>query len=155
REKTLQRNFQGYSTKGNADIYAFGMSAISQAGRAYWQQRKELPDYYAALDAGELPLARGYLLSDDDLLRRRTIMRLMCDLELDYAAMSKNLGIDFETTFAVELESLADLEEDGLVMRQPGRLELTDLGRLLIRVVAMRFDAYLAAGREGRYSKAI
>ena len=48
RQKTLQRNFQGYSTRGGADIYAFGMSSISQAEGFYWQNHKELPDYYAA-----------------------------------------------------------------------------------------------------------
>jgi oxygen-independent coproporphyrinogen-3 oxidase len=57
--KELQRNFQGYSTRGGADIYSFGMSAISQIPDAYWQNEKELPKYYAALDAGKTPLARG------------------------------------------------------------------------------------------------
>ncbi len=61
RNKTLQRNFQGYSTRGDADIYAFGMSAISQIPEAYWQNEKELPDYYAALDGNKVPLSRGYL----------------------------------------------------------------------------------------------
>ena len=84
RQKTLQRNFQGYSTRGGADIYAFGMSSISQAEGFYWQNHKDLPDYYAALDAGKLPLHRGYIMTDEDKLRRTTIMRLMCDLGLDY-----------------------------------------------------------------------
>ncbi len=155
REKTLQRNFQGYSTRGGTDIYSFGMSSISQADDIYWQNQKELPAYYADIDAGRLPIAKGYALTAEDLLRRETIMRLMCDLELDYAAMSKSLNIDFETHFAAELASLDDLEDGGLLQRHPGRLEVTELGQLFIRIVAMRFDAYLIAGKEGRYSKAI
>jgi oxygen-independent coproporphyrinogen III oxidase len=155
RQKTLQRNFQGYSTRGGADIYSFGMSSISQADAAYWQNEKELPDYYQALNEGKLPIRKGYILSEDDEIRRRTIMRLMCDLSLDFAEMSGRLGVEFETYFARELDSLDDLEADGLLIRLPTGIEVTELGRLLIRNVAMRFDAYLAAGKEGRFSKTI
>ena len=89
RQKTLQRNFQGYSTKGGADIYAFGMSAISQADGVYWQNIKDLAEYYKVLDSGWEPFAKGYVLSSDDKIRRQTIMRLMCDMSLDYASLSK------------------------------------------------------------------
>jgi len=155
RNKTLQRNFQGYSTRGGADIYAFGMSSISQAEGIYWQNHKELPAYYAALDAGQLPLHRGYIMTDEDQARRTTIMRLMCDLGLDYAAMSKLLGLEFQTHFASELDSLDDMEADGLVVKTPDGLTVTDLGRLLIRNIAMRFDAYATTRKENRFSKTI
>ena len=154
-EKTLQRNFQGYSTKGGVDIYAFGMSSISQAEDIYWQNKKELPEYYEDLDAGRLPLSKAYILTKEDGIRRQTIMRLMCDLELDYAAMSETLGLDFEKHFASELASFDDLEVDGVVERQAGKLVVTELGRLFIRIIAMRFDEYLIAGNKGRFSKAI
>jgi oxygen-independent coproporphyrinogen III oxidase len=155
KQKTLQRNFQGYSTRGGADIYAFGMSSISQADGIYWQNLKELAAYTAALEEGRPPLAKGYILTDEDQLRRQTIMRLMCDLSLDYAAMSELLQIDFQKHFAAELGSLADLEADGLVQRSDSGLVVTDAGRLFIRNIAMRFDAYNSAGREGRFSKTI
>jgi oxygen-independent coproporphyrinogen-3 oxidase len=155
RQKTLQRNFQGYSTRGQADIYAFGMSSISQADAVYWQNFKELKAYYGALNEGKLPWARGYLLSEDDCRRRQTIMRLMCDLSLDFAAMSEQLGVRFEDYFAKELASLADLEADGLLTRTATGLQVTDLGRLMVRNIAMRFDAYLAQETERRYSKTI
>jgi len=154
-EKTLQRNFQGYSTKGGVDIYAYGMSSISQAGDIYWQNKKELPEYYADIDADRLPLSKAYILTQEDGIRRQTIMRLMCDLELDYAAMSEALGIDFEKHFSIELASLNDLDEVGVVERQSGKLVVTELGRLFIRIIAMRFDEYLITGNEGRFSKAI
>lgn len=154
-EHTLQRNFQGYSTKGGVDIYSYGMSSISQAEDIYWQNKKELPDYYADLDAGRLPLSKAYILTKEDGIRRQTIMRLMCDLELDYAAMSDLLELDFEKHFSSELASFDDLESDGVVERQSGKLVVTELGRLFIRIIAMRFDAYLIAGKKGRFSQAI
>jgi len=155
RNKTLQRNFQGYSTRANSDIYAFGMSAISQIPDAYWQNEKELLQYYAALDAGKVPLARGYVLTDEDKIRRDTIMRVMCDLGLDYAAMSQRLGINFTSHFEREIESLAAFEADGLVRRSDTGLEVTDTGRLFIRNIAMCFDNTLAPSGERKHSRTI
>ena len=155
RTKTLQRNFQGYSTKEGVDIYAFGMSSISQSQDAYWQNLKELPDYCASVDEGKLPIQRGYILTEDDHLRRRTIMRLMCDLELDYANMSELLGLDFGSTYAQELDSLKNMEEDGLIHKSATGLTVTELGRLLIRNIAMQFDGYQNERKEGRFSKTI
>ncbi|HTR42446.1 MAG TPA: oxygen-independent coproporphyrinogen III oxidase [Pseudomonadales bacterium] len=155
RNKTLQRNFQGYSTRGNADIYAFGMSAISQIPDVYWQNEKELPSYYAALDQGKTPFPRSYILTNEDKIRRETIMRVMCDLSLDYAAMSQKLGINFAEHFADELAALAPFEADGLVRLFPDGLEVTDTGRLFIRNVAMSFDNTLAPAHERRFSRTI
>jgi oxygen-independent coproporphyrinogen-3 oxidase len=154
-QKSLQRNFQGYSTRGGADIYALGMSAISQADGFYWQNIKDLPGYYASLDQGKLPLAKGYILTADDRIRQQTIMRLMCDLELDYAAMSKRLGLDFAQYFASELDSLNEMEADGLVLKTPAALVVTDRGRLFIRNIAMCFDFYASSRKETRFSKTV
>jgi oxygen-independent coproporphyrinogen-3 oxidase len=153
--KQLQRNFQGYSTRGGADIYAFGMSSISQIPDAYWQNEKDVTKYYAALDAGQAPLVRGYVVSDEDKIRRETIMRVMCDLSLDYADMSKRLGIEFTSHFENELESLAGYEADGLVRRSKTGLEVTNAGRLFIRNIAMTFDNTLAPAGERKHSRTI
>ena len=155
REKKLQRNFQGYSTRAGSDIYAFGMSSISQIPDAYWQNEKELPKWQAAVDAGRVPLQRTYLVTDEDKIRRETIMRVMCDLSLDYAAMSQKLGINFTQHFAPELASLAPFETDGLVKRSSGGLEVTDIGRLFIRNIAMCFDNTLAPVGERKHSRTI
>jgi len=155
RNKTLQRNFQGYSTRGNADIHAFGMSSISQAAGAYWQNHKEISAYYEALDAGVAPVSKGYVLTEDDHIRRETIGRLMCDLGLDFENMSNRLGIDFAGYFCRELASLEDLKADGLLEIDGCRLQVTDLGRLLIRNIAVRFDAYFGKGTGERFSKSI
>lgn len=154
REGTLQRNFQGYSTRGGASIYAFGMSSISQTGDSYRQNIKELPEYRAALDAGRLPLERGVILSDEDRARRQVIMRIMCDRRLDYADMARRLGVDFKMKFAREIESLDALEADGLLQRSERGFVVTGVGALLIRVIAMRFDAYLDQGPR-RFSKTV
>jgi oxygen-independent coproporphyrinogen-3 oxidase len=155
KSKTLQRNFQGYSTRGGADIYAFGMSPISQTEELYWQNHKELPDYYAHLDREKLPLAKGYILTEDDRRRRIVIMRLMCDFSLDYAQMSSRLGLDFASAFAGEIASLSDLEGDGLLERDSRGFVVTELGRLFIRNIAMRFDAHLPKETERRYSRTV
>jgi oxygen-independent coproporphyrinogen-3 oxidase len=155
RQKSLQRNFQGYSTRGGVDIYAFGMSSISQADGFYWQNQKELPRYYDALDNGKFPLAKGYVLTRDDQIRQQTIMRLMCDLELDYAGMSKSLELDFAEYFAAELDSLDAFEADGLVFKTPGGLFVTELGRLFIRNIAMCFDRYASMRKHAQFSRTI
>ena len=131
------------------------MSSISQSQDAYWQNIKELPDYCTSVDEGKLPIHRGYILTEEDHLRRRTIMRLMCDLELDYAHMSELLGLDFKTYYSDELNSLKDMKADGLIQKSENGLVVTELGRLLIRNIAMRFDGYQMERKEGRFSKTI
>ncbi len=155
KNKSLQRNFQGYSTRGQADIYAFGMSSISQADGVYWQNLKELPEYQKSVKEGDWPYHRGYVMTDEDKLRRTTIMRLMCDLELNYAQMSNLLGRDFHEHFEADINSLDDMEADALIERSETGLKVTDLGRLLIRNIAMRFDAYAGERKEARFSKTI
>ena len=155
RNKQLQRNFQGYSTRAGSDIYAFGMSSISQIPDAYWQNEKELPKYQEAVDAGRAPLQRAYFVTEEDNIRRETIMRVMCDLALDYKAMSEKLGIPFEQHFAQELAALTPFIEDGLVTSTVGGFEITDSGRLFIRNIAMCFDNTLAPAGELRHSRTI
>lgn len=153
---TLQRNFQGYSTHKGVDLHGFGMSAISQAGGRYFQNDKELDAYYAALDKGSLPIIRGYEMTEDDRIRYQAIMHIMCNLYIDYAVLSTELGVDFSNYFKADIASLDDLEADGLLQREATGLRVTPLGRLFIRIIAMRFDAYLQAeNRKGRYSQTV
>jgi oxygen-independent coproporphyrinogen-3 oxidase len=157
RAGTLQRNFQGYSTRAGASIHALGMSSISQTERSYRQNTRDLPAYRAQLAAGRLPIERGLLLSDEDLRRRRIIMGLMCERRLDFAALSTELGLDFAATYERELASLDDLAADGLLRRSPAGLTLTASGVLLMRIVAARFDAYLARENtpDNRFSRVL
>jgi oxygen-independent coproporphyrinogen-3 oxidase len=155
RRGLLQRNFQGYSTHGDADIYSFGMSSISQIPDAYWQNDKNLLSYSAKIKAGTVPLAAGYLLSDEDRIRREVIMRIMCDLALDFEILSDRLGVDFESYFEHELDSLDHFEADGLLLRTRGGFRVTSLGRLFIRNLAMCFDTTLASTHERQHSRTI
>jgi oxygen-independent coproporphyrinogen-3 oxidase len=155
REGKLQRNFQGYSTRAGLDILSFGVSSISQTNDMYWQNEKDLERYYARLDEDRLPIANGYVLTPEDKLRRQVIMRLMCDMKLDFGAMSASLGLDFANYFKPELRAIEALKLDGLVSSTANGFEVTDLGRLLIRNVAMCFDGYSGAKTEGVYSRTI
>ncbi|MFM8684613.1 MAG: coproporphyrinogen III oxidase, partial [Chthoniobacterales bacterium] len=152
--RTLQRNFQGYSTRGGTEIRAFGVSSISQTTRTYRQNRKSLEQYYTDLAAGRLPVERGLELSDEDVLRRHVIMRLMCDFRLDFSEVGKLFGINFVVHFADSLRALEEFAADNLVELGEGGIVVTDAGRLFIRNIAMCFDAYAAPG-EGRHSKTI
>jgi oxygen-independent coproporphyrinogen-3 oxidase len=140
REGTLHRNFQGYSTRGGASLYGFGISAISATADIYRQNCKTPEEWRAALDAGRLPVERGLRLTDEDRRRRVIIMAVMCERRLDFRSLSDTLGVNFVETYAAELESLADLESDGLVRRTPFGVEVTPMGVPLLRVIAMRFD---------------
>jgi len=142
-QKTLQRNFQGYSTHAGADIYAFGMSSISQVGNSYYQNVKDLKKYYDYVSNDEWPMERGYILTRDDQIRRRVIMELMCNLELDFGALSSELNINFKKYFAESLSQLDGMESDGLLKLNDNYLTVSQTGRLFIRNIAMKFDAYL------------
>ena len=143
----LHRNFMGYTVQQGkvlpSDLYGFGVSAISGFQGQFAQNQRKLPQYYEALDAGHLPTMRGYILSEEDRLRQRVIMNILCQGELDFAQLNQQFGIDFKTHFADTLAQLAGMTDDGLVVLSAERLQVTPLGRLFSRNVAMPFDAYL------------
>jgi oxygen-independent coproporphyrinogen-3 oxidase len=143
RQGRLQRNFQGYSTHAEADMVSCGVSAISAVGGAYAQNEKSLERYYAAIDRGELPIARGLERTHDDSVRHAVIQRLMCNFTLDIAAFERAHGVSFGDYFAREMPALRSFEADGLLALGQHVIEVTRKGRLLIRNVAMIFDAYL------------
>jgi oxygen-independent coproporphyrinogen III oxidase len=155
REGTLYRNFQGYSTHADCDLVAMGATAISKVGNSYSQNLKGLDDYAARIDAGELAVFRGVELDADDLLRREVITRLICNFELDFAAIERDFGIEFEDYFADSLHALRAFVEDGLLDLGDRRLRVLPRGRLLIRNICMQFDRYLKSSGEQRFSKVI
>lgn len=157
RNKTLYRNFQGYSTRSECDLYGFGMSSISQFRDIYAQNDKTIPGYYEALDRGALATRVGYRMTADDHIRRRVIMKLMCDFELEFDAVEREFSIDFHGYFSGSLAKLEPLLADGLLTMDGGRLAVTEIGRLLIRNIAMCFDAYLddMQSRGQRFSKTV
>ncbi len=156
KEKKLYRNFQGYSTHAGADLYAMGITSISQFGRIYAQNIKKETPYHAALDKKILPTAKGYYLNEDDVLRRHVIMKLMCDFELDFASVEDEFNIDFETYFSWGLNNLKEMMADNLISIENKTLKITQMGRLLIRNIAMNFDGYIERKEDhARYSRTV
>lgn len=143
REGFLQRNFQGYSTYADYDLLAIGVSSIGKIGSTYEQNEKDIEAYYAALDAGRLPIMRGYQLNHDDILRRTIIQDLMCRFALDFQVYQDTFGIPFVQYFATELADLARMEQQGLVKLKSNGLKVTPKGRFVIRNIAMVFDYHL------------
>lgn len=156
RQGRLHRNFQGYSTYADADLMAFGTSAIGKVGTSYSQNVKTLDEYYDLLDQDLLPIMRGIELTADDVLRRAIIQALMCHFELSIESIEIAHLIEFKSYFSPELEALAEMEKAGLLMLEPDWITVLPRGRMLVRVIAMVFDRYLREARERvRYSKVI
>ena len=155
REGTLHRNFQGYSTWSDRDLVAFGVSAISAIGNLYAQNVKPLDAYTRLLEAGRLPIEKGVLIDADDLIRKAVIMALICNFELDCAAVERRFDINFADYFADELARLGGFVDDGLLDLDAGRIRVNEAGRLFIRNICMCFDRHLAPGVSGRFSRAI
>ncbi|QJQ93839.1 MULTISPECIES: oxygen-independent coproporphyrinogen III oxidase [Halomonadaceae] len=153
---TLQRNFQGYSTHADCDLIGLGVSAIGKVGDSYSQNVKTLSEYYAKLDELQLPVQRGYSLHDDDCLRRDVIHQLMCHGRVGIGTIERRYRIEFDDYFADALAALEEPIADDLVSVTDEAVVLHPAGRLMMRSVAMAFDAYLAhTTQQGRFSRTV
>ena len=143
---TLGRNFMGYTVKQAPDTIACGVSAIGDVAGGFFQNEKHLARYERAVNAGDLATVKGCLRTDEDRLRGHIITELMVNMRLDMADVERRFEIDFDRKFAKELDALSGPMADGLVVRSDGILEVTPLGRRLVRNVCMAFDGRLATG---------
>ncbi|MBK1693767.1 oxygen-independent coproporphyrinogen III oxidase [Chromatium weissei] len=141
---TLYRNFQGYSTHADCDLIGIGVTSIGKVDNTYGQNRRELEEYYADIDAGRLAVFRGIELNRDDLIRRDMITKLICHFQLNIRAAEATWGIQFADYFADALTKLQGMANDGLVEITPTQIRILARGRLLVRNICMAFDAYLA-----------
>ena len=149
---SLQRNFQGFSSHGQCELVAMGITAIGQIDDCYAQNLRDTSAYYERLAAGKLPVYRGLRLTPDDRLRRRVIADLICHGYVDKAAVAD----DFDNYFAPEVAQLAPMQADGLLRDDDDAIRVLAPGRLLIRNICMLFDGYLRQeSRSQRFSKAI
>jgi len=148
RDRTLHRNFQGYTTKAGADLFGMGVSSISGLGRVYAQNFRVLRDYYGAIEQNRIPTMRGIRLTDDDFIRRAIISRILCHCVLHKQEVEREFHLRFDEYFAEELAHLKQLADDGLVVVTPEAVSVTSLGRIFIRNVGMVFDSYLRRPRE-------
>jgi oxygen-independent coproporphyrinogen III oxidase len=141
--RTLHRNFQGYTTKSGADLYGMGVSAISSVTGAYAQNLREVPAYQQKIEVRNLATMRGYRLSSDDVIRRAVIGRMLCHTVIPKRELEREFSIHFDEYFESELAQLVEPAADGLVTLTSGEIRVTALGRIFIRNVAMVFDRYL------------
>jgi oxygen-independent coproporphyrinogen-3 oxidase len=155
RNGTLYRNFQGYSTHSDCDLVGLGVTSIGMVGNTYSQNHKTIPEYSKALEAEKLPLWRGVVLDDDDVLRRAVITQLICHFTLDPRPLEKRFGITFSQYFATELAELAAMAHDGLLRIDDSVISVTPAGKLLVRNICMVFDKYLRTQQQKRFSKVI
>ncbi len=154
REGHLYRNFQGYSTHSDCDLVGLGITSIGRVGDAYIQNVKELDEYEQLISQGKLPVFKGVELDDDDKLRRAVITQLICHFELNFAAIEQQFSIDFADYFAAELNNLAPMQADGLLVLSTEGVRVLSAGRLLIRNICMVFDKYLTQ-KQQQFSKVI
>ncbi len=153
----LHRNFQGYTTKGGADLIGVGLTSIGEGVDYYAQNIKVMAEYEAAIDAGKLPFERGVYLNEDDLIRQYVIMELMSNFKLDITRFESAFNVEFKTYFADALEALVPMADEKLLSITEKSIECSPTGTLLIRNVAMVFDAYMKkhAASKKTFSKTV
>lgn len=151
-EKKIVRNFQGYSLSLAEDMIGLGVTSIGFLENGYFQNRKEIEEYGSVLNNGKLPVERGYILKEDDSIRRFVIQRIMCHFEIDKKEFEEKFGIPLDLYFVKERSEVERLIQEGLLEERKSGLYATPTGRLFVRLIASAFDAYMT---HKRYSKAI
>ncbi|WP_085246651.1 oxygen-independent coproporphyrinogen III oxidase [Gilliamella mensalis] len=152
----LHRNFQGYTTQGEADLLGLGVSAISMLGDSYAQNQKDLRSYQTQVEQKGHGLWKGFTLNRDDIIRRDVIKQLICHFYLDKKAIEEQFHIQFDNYFAEDLKLLAPLQQDGLVTVNDKIIKVQPKGHLLIRNICMCFDIYMRKmARQQQFSRVI
>lgn len=152
--RTLQRNFQGYTTHGGTELLGFGATSISMLNDAYVQNHKPLKNYYQAIATDILPISKGIKLSQDDMIRRDVIMSIMSHFHLNKQDIEDKYHICFDDYFSHELKALATPAADQLLQISTNQIQVTDIGRLLVRNIAVIFDSYHQTTQQ-RFSRTI
>lgn len=156
RDGSLRRDFMGYTDRPHAPMLGLGVSAISEFPDRFVQQKSKLGAWYRAVEKGDPLLERGYRLTADDRVRSDIIERLMCALVVPFAPIESRWQLSFADAFADELRALGPLEADGLVQVHDDRIVVPHEARLLVRNVAMVFDAHLQTPADGpRFSQTV
>ena len=152
---SLHRNFQGYTTKGGAQLIGIGLTSIGEGDDYYAQNFKDMASYEAAIDAGKLPNAKGIYLNNEDRLRKSVIMELMANFSLDIKRVESEFNINFFEHFKAELNELGDLMQ--FININNDKISINQTGTLLIRNIAMCFDEYMAKfkGVNNSFSKTV
>ncbi|CAA6812573.1 MAG: Coproporphyrinogen III oxidase, oxygen-independent (EC [uncultured Sulfurovum sp.] len=137
-QKKLHRNFMGYTAGKTKLMIGLGMSSISDSWYAFAQNEKRVEDYVARVNEGKLPVFRGHLLTEEDLVVRKHILNLMCTLETSWADDSMKLNNIDEI-----LKRLTEMKEDNLIEIYDNKLVVKESSRMFVRNVCMAFDLHL------------
>lgn len=157
-EGSLNRNFMGYTTLRGTEMISAGVSAIGEVDGAFVQNHPVEMEYLEQIASVGHGAKRGHVLTAEDHLRRDLILTLMCNCRIDKRRLEAEHGVVFDEHFKGELEALAPMEEDGLLVRDTDEVRLTELGQLFMRNAALPFDTYYAArssNGEGTFSKTL
>lgn len=156
-ERTLYRNFMGYTPKSGMDLYGIGASSIGETDGWYIQNERKVKGYQQYIETSELAGTRGILLSQDDKIRKWTILRLMCNFYLSFPAFQETFDLDFRQYFKEELRHLEEMQQDGLLQVNEDHILILDPGKILVRNICMVFDAWLNRNDSPKvkYSKTI
>ena len=148
RNKKLHRNFMGYTTQNTSLMIGLGMSSISDSWFGFAQNEKTVETYIERVQKGEIPVFRGHLLSEEDLIIRRHILKLMCHFETVVTEewLLKDIRL-----------RLAEMIKDGLVVSENNTIKITDAGIPFVRNACMAFDLDLIGTeqRERLFSKTV
>ncbi len=152
---SLQRNFQGYTTRADHDLIGLGVSSIGKVQNTHAQNNRSLKSYYHSIDQGVLPTQRGIVMDQDDVLRADIIMRLMCSMPVVFSVYEQHYQINFQEYFASELKELLPFIDKGFVDMNAQQIQVTLKGRLFVRAISMIFDRYLEQRTQATYSRII
>lgn len=155
KERKLYRNFQGYSTNSDCDLVALGITSIGKVADSYSQNIKTIKEYTEVIESGKLPIFRGVVLTEDDILRREVINQLICHFELNFKEIEHAFDINFPEYFSSELKQIKEMQADSLLELSQDKILVLPEGKLLIRNICMVFDIYLKKSKEQRFSKTI
>jgi len=152
----LHRNFQGYTTKGGADLIGIGLTSIGETEEAYMQNYKDLKSYEKAVDEGKLPVFRGVILSEEDKIRKYVIMEMMANFSFDIKRFEEKFKLNFFEKFKDEIKELQEFVDEGLVEITPEKIKVNKTGSLLIRNIVLPFDEYFKKMKNQKvFSKSI
>jgi len=135
--KKLHRNFMGYTAGKTELMIGLGMSSISDSWYAFAQNEKDVDDYTAKVNAGIIPIFRGHLLTEKDLIIRKHILNLMCNLETEW-----KIGLDAKVKSEI-IDRLSEIIDDGLLEVSENKIVVKEEGRMFVRNICMAFDLRL------------
>lgn len=154
----LHRNFQGYCTRRTTgQVYAFGVTGISQLGTAYAQNTKDIKEYMEKVESGVLPVAKGYTLNKEEQITREVIEMLMCNYRIDWQELGRHLSLpvtEIKQATAYDEDKLREFADDGIIEYDDNRICMTPEGRLFVRNVAASLDK-LMLGTNKSFSKPV